>query len=172
MRNGLRFHVKTVSAVALGLLFFASGCGQQDTSQEWDRITKTYVEAWNTGNLEILDGIIDAQFVRISGSTTSSEDLDSLKKVIASIRETYPDFHVTVNERFRAGDLSATRWSWTGTHSGLGNSALKGKQVSNTGMSRSRMTDGKLVEEWVETDQLALMLQLGYSLTPPTGADE
>lgn len=157
--------------VILSILFLA-GCMQRDTSAEWDRILDVYVEAWNTGNLELLDGIIDAQFVRTVGSTISSDNIDSLKIVMASIRETYPDFHVTVNARIQTGDLSASQWSWTGTHSGLGNPALKGKQVSNTGMSRSRMADGKLVEEWVETNQLALMLQLGYTLTPPPGADE
>ncbi|MCH7574451.1 MAG: ester cyclase [Candidatus Marinimicrobia bacterium] len=159
--------------VILSILFLA-GCMQRDTSAEWDRILDVYVEAWNTGNLELLDGIIDAQFVRTVGSTILSDNIDSLKIVMASIRETYPDFYVnvTVDERIHSGDLSAGRWSWSGTHSGLGNPALKGKQVSNTGMSSYRMRDGKLVEEWVETNQLSLMLQLGYTLTPPPGADE
>ncbi len=156
--------------VILSILFLA-GCQQADTSAEWTRLSDDYVEAWNTGNMEILDGILDAQFVR-KGTATPSEGLDSLKKVIVAFRELYPNFHVTLDESIHAGDLSASRWSWTGTHSGLGNPALEGKQVSNTGMSFIRMTDGKLVEERLGTDQLAAMLQLGYTLTPPSGADE
>ncbi len=172
MRHDSHINVKAVIFASLVLLFLAMSCQQQDTSAEWTRIRANYVEAWNTGNLEILDGIVDVQFVRNAGPTTSSEGLDSLKKVIATLRELYPDFHVTLDASISAGEQSASRWSWTGTHSGLGNPALAGKQVSNTGMSFSRMTNGKLVEERVETDQLGLLLLLGYTLAPPSGADE
>ena len=54
--------------VILSILFLA-GCMQRDTLAECDRILDVYVEAWNTGNLELLDGIVDAQFVRTVGST-------------------------------------------------------------------------------------------------------
>lgn len=158
-------------AVILSMLFLA-GCQQADTSDEWTRITDGYVEAWNTGNLEILDGVIDAQFVRVLGSTITSEGLDSLKNYIAAFREMYPDLHVTIDEGFNAGDRRASRWTFTATHSGLGNPALEGKPVSVTGMSLDRMADGKMVEERLETNQLPWMLQLGYTLTPPSGADE
>lgn len=158
-------------AVILSILFLA-GCQPRDTSDDWTRITDSYVEAWNTGNMELLDGVIDAQFVRIVGSTITSEGLDSLKIFMASFRETYPDFHVTIDEGFHAGDRSASRWTFTGTHSGLGNPALKGKPVINTGTSLFRMKDGKLVEERTETSQLTVMLQLGFTVTPPSGADE
>jgi len=172
MRYDLPIIVRPARIAVLALLFLAVGCQQQDTSKEWKTIVDGYVEAWNTGNLEILDGIVDPQFVRIVGSTTSAEGLDSLKKYISSFRETYPDFHVTIDEEIYAGDKSASRWSFTGTHSGLGNLALKGKQVNQTGMSFSRMKNGKMVEERVEIDRLAWMLQLGYALTPPSGTDE
>ena len=122
--------------------------------------------------MELLDGVIDAQFVRIVGSTATSEDLDSLKKYITAFRQTYPDLHVTIDEGFHSGDRSASRWTFTATHSGFGNPALEGKPVSITGISFDRMAGGKMVEERLEVNQLPWMLQLGYTLTPPSGADE
>jgi len=172
MRYDRPIIAKAARIAVLALLFLAVGCQQQETSKEWEPIIDGYVEAWNTGNLDILDGIIAPQFVRIVGSTTSAEGLDSLKKYISSFRETYPDFHVTIDERIYAGDKSASRWLFTGTHSGLGNPPLKGKQVNLTGMSFSRMKNGKMVEERVEIDRLAWMLQLGYTLTPPSSTEE
>ncbi len=157
--------------VILSLLVLA-GCQQADTSEEWTRIIDGYVEAWNTGNMDVLDGVVDAQIVRIVGSTVTSEDLDSLKKTIAGFREQYPDFHVTIDESINAGDRRVSRWSFTGTHSGLGNPALEGKTVSVSGMSFDRMAGGKMVEERLEVNQLPWMLQLGYTLTPPSSADE
>ena len=171
MRHDLPIIAKAVRIPVLALLFLAVGCQPQDTSKKWEPISDGYVEAWNTGNLDILDEIIDPQFVRIVGSTTSADGLDSLKKYISSFRETFPDFHVTVDEAFYAGDKGASRWSFTATHSGLGNLALKGKQVNQTGMSIKRIKNGKLVEERVEIDMLAWMLQLGFTLTPPSGPE-
>ena len=153
-------------------ILFLTGCMQRDTSAEWTRILDTYVEAWSTGNVEILDGIMDAQFVRIFGSTISSEGLDSMKIVITSFRETYPDKHWTIDEHIDLGDRSAARWSWTGTNSGLKNPLLKGKQISLTGLSLFRKKDGKMVEERIETDVLNMVEQLGYTLTPPSGVKE
>lgn len=171
MRSDLPIIKKSARIAFLGLLFLAVGCQQQDTSKEWKPIIDGVVGAYNTGNLEILDGIVDPQFVRIA-DPLSADDLDSFKKVVTSYRKTYPDFHVTTDERIYAGDKAVVRWTATGTHSGLGNLALTGKQVNYTGISISRMKNGKLVEERVEADRLAVMLQLGFTLTPPSGPDE
>lgn len=157
--------------VILSLLVLA-GCQPADTSEEWTRISDGYVEAWNTGNMDVLDGVIDAQFVRFVGSTVMSEDLDSLKRYMISFRETYPDFHVTIDESINAGDRRVSRWSFTATNSGISNPALEGKTVSVTGMSFDRMAGGKMVEERLEVNQLPWMLQMGYTLTPPSSADE
>ncbi len=172
MRYDLPIIKKAACITVLALLFLAVGCQQQDTSKEWKPITDGYVKAWNTGNLEILDGIVDPQFVRIVGSTTLAEGLDSLKKYISSARETYPDFHVTIDERIYAGDKAASRWTVTATNTGPGDFPPTGKQVTVTGISFSRMKNGKLVEERVEYNVLSWMQQLGFTLTPPSGPEE
>jgi len=168
MRYDLSIIAKPVRIAALALLFLAVGCQQQDTSKEWKPILDGYEEAWNTGNLDILDEIIDPQFVRIC-PRRQTDGLDSLKKMITSFRENYPDIHFTLDELIYDGDKSASRWSFTATNSGLGNPHLKGKQVNQTGMSIMRMKNGKAVEERVEFNDLSWMRQLGYTLTPPSG---
>lgn len=160
-------NVKGAGILAVALCFLATGCTQQDTAEAWKPIEEGYVEAWNTGNLDILDGILDANFVRFDGANMEANGLDSMKMVITSIREIYPDFQTTIDEAIYAGDRAACRWHYTGTHSGVGNPALKGKRLQNTGMSLSRMSGGKLVEERYEVNYQNVLVQLGYTITAP-----
>jgi predicted ester cyclase len=150
--------------------FVAIGCQQPDASRELKPIVDVYVEAWNTGDLDALDAIIDPQFVRHVSPTspTSAAGLDSLKKVISTFRTTYPDFQVTIDEEIYAGSKSVGRWSYTATNTGPGRIPPTGKQVTATGISILHYSNGMIVEEWVETDILSTMQQLGFTLTPPS----
>jgi predicted ester cyclase len=151
------------------LLVIALGCQQPDASKELKPIADTYVEAWNTGNLDLLDAIIDPQYVRhISPtSTTSAVGLDSLKSIISTFRKTYPDFQVTLDEEIYVGDKSVGRWRYSATNTGQGSFPPTGKKVTTTGISIIQYKNGKMVEEFAETDILAVMQQLGFTLTPP-----
>ncbi len=160
---------KTFSFGLVTLFFFATGCQQPDVSKELKPIADAYLEAWNTGNLDPLDAIIDPQFVRhvSPASTMGAVGLDSLKKVISNFRTTYPDFHLTIDESIFISDKSAGRWRYTATNTGLGNIPPTGKKITATGMSILHYKNGKIIEEWVETDNLVPMQQLGFTLTPP-----
>ncbi len=171
MRYKLPIIAKPVRIAVLALLFVAVGCQPQDASKEWKPISDVYMEAWNTGNLDLLDDIIDPQFVRLVGSVTTSVGLDSLKQYISAFRTTYPDVHVTHDEGIYIGDKGAVRWSVTGTNTGPGDFPPTGKQLTQSGISFTRFANGKMVEERVELNMLAWMLQLGFTLTPPPGPE-
>jgi predicted ester cyclase len=175
MKLLLQSNIKVVIFTLTTLLFFTIGCQQPDPALELKPKFDAGVEAWNTGNLDGLDDIIDSQYVRhVSPSTqsTSAEGLDSLKRVITNLRKIYPDFNLTVDDEVYGVDKAAARWRYTGTHSGHGNSLLTGKQISNTGMSIIHFKDGKVTEEWVIVDGLPVMQQLGYIISPPADDTE
>lgn len=155
----------------IGILVLVS-CQQQDTRAEHKPILDDYLEVWNTGNLDMLDGIIDPQFIISGGSITRSTGLDSLKNIIASNREVFPDFHLEEVNLIIEGDLAVSEWVFTGTHSGVGEPAQKGKQVRFPGTSIFWMKDGKILEERIYSNQLVMLMQLGYTVLPPSGADE
>ena len=165
---------KIVSLGLVTLFFIASGCQQPDASKELKPITDAYVEAWNTGNLDPLDAIIDSQFVRhvSSASKTGAVDLDSLKRVISNFRTTYPDFHLTLDEEIFVGDKSVGRWTYTATNTGPGGILPTGMKITTTGISILHFKNGKIIEEWAESDNLTAMLQLGFTLTPPSADAE
>ena len=163
---------KTVLVAPAIVLLMAMACQQPDASMKLKPILDAYAEAWNAGDLDALDAIVAPQFVRLVGSDTSAAGLDSLKQAISSFRTTYPDFHVTLQEEIYAGDKVVGRWSFTATNTGPGDFPPTGKQVTLTGMSIFQITDGKIVEERIEIDNLNFMEQHGFTLIPPAVAEE
>lgn len=58
--------------------------------------------------------------------------------------------------------MVATRWTGTGSHRGeLMGIQPTGKHATVSGMTISRLSGGKIVEEWSNWDTLGLMQQLG-----------
>jgi len=156
--------------VALAMILsITPGWAQTDASAKLKPMADAYAQAWNTGNVKDLDAIVDQNFVRHTSPALpfSATGLDSLKRVIARLRAWYPDLHVTLTEEIYTGDKIVVRWQYSGTHSGVGLAAAKGKHVDATGISLFHVKSGKLAEEWVETDGLLTDQQLGFTVMPP-----
>jgi predicted ester cyclase len=73
-----------------------------------------------------------------------------------------------VTETIAEGDMIATRWIATGTHSGeLMGIAPTGRDVTVEGVQFDRIRDGKIVESHGLFDALGLLQQIG---AVPAGA--
>jgi predicted ester cyclase len=154
--------------LALAMVLLA-GCQPPDYSAELKPIVDVYVQAWNTGNLDGLDEIIDAQFVRHASpaSPTAAVGLDSLKQAITSTRAAYPDFNVVMDEEIYSADRAVGRWTWTGTNTGTGAMPPTGRSARVSGISVLHFAEGRILAEWVSQDYLDLYQQLGFTLVPP-----
>jgi steroid delta-isomerase-like uncharacterized protein len=153
----------------------ATGCqAQEDASKTLGPVVQAYADVWNSGDTQKLDAIVDAEFVRHASPTsqTSAENLDSLKKVITNFREMYPDFNVVLEEGVYAGNTAAVRWTFTATNSGAMNPALSGKEVKLSGISFFHVANGKITEEWIFSDNMDIMMQLGFKVVPPAAEGE
>lgn len=83
----------------------------------------------------------------------------------------FPDAQLTVDDILVEGDRGMMRWTFHGTHQGeLMGIPATGRQVTMTGIEVNRVRDGKIVEHWVEMDQLGLMQQLGVIPAPGQAA--
>ncbi len=88
--------------------------------------------------------------------------LDSLRKYVRDFRSAFPDAQVTIDDIIAEGDRVVTRWTIRATHKGeLMGIAATGKQVAFTGMAISRIEGRRIAEDWVISDALGLMQQLG-----------
>jgi steroid delta-isomerase-like uncharacterized protein len=95
--------------------------------------------------------------------------LDGLKDALRSMRAGFSDLNFSIKEQISEGDKVASRFEWTGTHTGafLGVAAT-GKPVRVWGIVIDHLQDGKIKNTRIIMDILGLMVQLGA--IPTSGA--
>jgi predicted ester cyclase len=87
----------------------------------------------------------------------------------------FPDLHVTIDDQVSECDKIVTRWTARGTHQGeltggippmlnfvgLQRNSPTGKEVTITGVSVDRISNGKITEHFGVHDSLGMMQQIG-----------
>src|SRR5215469_7679539 len=74
----------------------------------------------------------------------------------------FPDWQTTIEDVIAEGDKVVVRMTQRGTHQGtFSGLSATGKQVTVAGIAIFRLRHGQIVEEWLVTDQLSAMQQLG-----------
>jgi steroid delta-isomerase-like uncharacterized protein len=132
-----------------------------------------------TDNKELVRTFLEKAFVRHdldSAADLISEDYclhdptrpsfsggrESFKAVHKVYLQSIRDHSFTINYQMAEGDRVATRWTVTGCQEkDLPGIASKGKCFKIGGITISRVSDGKIVEEWQDWDNLGLARQLG-----------
>ena len=128
-----------------------------------------FEEAWNRGQLDVLDDIVAAHYVNHDPAVPGlPPGPDGLKAIMTGFRVAFPDLHFSIEDQIAEGDKVVTRWSMRGTHAGeFMGMPPSGKQIITVGMQIERVVDGQIVEHWRRSDDLGLMQQLG-ALAAPT----
>jgi len=128
-------------------------------------------EPWR--NLSIVDELAASDY--IGHNPANPEPLrgpEDIKKSISSYRAAFPDARTVVEQQFGEGDMVATRWTARGTHDGEHQGVpATGKQVTVSGLTISRLADGKVVEEFQSSDTFGMMQQLTAIPAPTHGHD-
>jgi steroid delta-isomerase-like uncharacterized protein len=126
-------------------------------------IRRSFEELWNKGNLSLADELFTPNYEHHDSSSPDfGRGPESERKRAALYRTAFPDLQLTIEDIIAEGQTVMARWSCRGTHKGeLSGIAPTGKQVTISGVSIARFTNGKMVEGWVNWDALGLMQQLG-----------
>ena len=128
-------------------------------------------EALNQGNMDVLDHVLADTFTYHDPANPGVTSRDDYKQFVTALRTTFPDIHFTIEDEVADGDQLALRWTMRGTHRGdlvmpAGPIPPTGKQVQVSGITLIRFTEGKVVEEWQNADNLGFLQQLGVIPTP------
>lgn len=126
-------------------------------------IRRYFDEAWNLGKLDVLDEIIDPNYINHSpGLPNPTPGPNGLKPIIAAIRMGFPDLHFQIDDIVISEDKVAVRCTMKGTHLGdLFGMPPTGKKVNVNQMQIEYIKDGKIVEHWRQSDDIGMMKQLG-----------
>lgn len=97
---------------------------------------------------------------------------DPLKARVEHLLEAFPDYRVEVHSVLSEGDRAVARFTASGTHEGeFQGIPPTGRRMAVTSFVEVRVQDGRIVEAWQLVDALAMVGQLGLTVTPPEDAD-
>lgn len=121
-------------------------------------------QAYNLGNLEILDELIGSDYVRHQPPMKKVEGVADYKTFVQEVRSAYSNFNMEIEEILVDGDKTVTRLILSGKHTGKTptiQAPPTGREVAMKGCTVSAWQDGKVVEEWVYNDYMGLTQQFG-----------
>ena len=123
-------------------------------------------ELWNTGNPVLLSQVYSEDAVRVDPlNTKPARGIQQIAVSLATVRAGFPDLKLHINQRIGDDEWVATEWSTTGTHTGIFlGVGPTGKGATVHGVSLTRISGLKIVEERAYFDRLALLQQLGVAL--------
>src|SRR3984957_9617511 len=132
-------------------------------AQDNAAIVRGFVEEVITrGNIEAAAQYVWKDVVEQVPLPGQGPGLDGLKDIIRAMRAGFPDIVFSIQEQIAEDDKVASRFQWTGTHTGefLGIPAT-GRPVRVWGIVIDRLEDGRIKDTRIIMDTLGMMAQLG-----------
>ena len=124
-------------------------------------------------NPEVHDELVADDYVGHFPPNPALHGPEGLKAFNAQAVTAFPDVRVTIEDLLAQGDEVVVRWTLRGTHEGelRGGIPATGRQVEVSGITISRIRNGKLIENWGNYDLLGMLQQLGVLPAPDSAAE-
>ena len=166
------FVLALLAGIGVGLLVLRRTLRKQGGAVSANKeIVRRVVEGvWRDRNFAIVDDLVAADYVGHDPTQPGPiQGREGFKQFAAMYQTAFDDALVTIDDQIAEGDQVVTRWTGRGTHTGeLMGIAPTGKEVTVSGMTISRLADGKIAEEWELMDALGMLVQLGAVPQPAT----
>lgn len=127
------------------------------------RISQVFVDAYNTGEMDLIDDVVTSDFVcHHMAAGEEIDGADEYKERMAELREAFSDLEMSEEFLIVDGEMGAGQYRWGGTHDGefMGMPATD-RTVDTTSLTMIRMDGDRASEMWVYGATPELMGQLG-----------
>jgi len=126
-------------------------------------IRNYFNEVWNKGNLDLLDELLNPNYLNHSSSIPDSPPgPGGLKPIVSAMRIAFPDLHYTIQDLIVTDDRVVARVKMTGTHTGdFFGIPPTNKKISVNQINIEYIENGRISEHWRITDENTMMNQLG-----------
>ena len=133
-------------------------------------VRRFFDEAFNQGNLAVIDEVIATDWINLDPSLPSPQ-LRGREGARQLVRTAFPDIRFTIEDAITEGDKVALRVSFGATHKGeFMGMPPTGKRVNISLTGIFRVVDGMIAENWVIFDALGMMQQLDAVPVPEPAA--
>lgn len=121
-----------------------------------------YEEVLNQGDLAVIDELIADDFVEHEELPGLPSTREGVGAWVTMMRSAFPDLVVTINKVVADGDEVWVHMTMRGTQYGpFMDIPATGRAIEIAGFDRVRVRNGKAIEHWGATDNLAMLQQLG-----------
>jgi hypothetical protein len=158
---------RTALLGSCALSLFAAACGNAPSTTASDDanvalLRRVIDEGWTAKKYEVLPELYAADYVSTTnGVRDSIPGPAGVEAGMKGIATQSPDYTVTIDDIFSAGDRVVMRWTFKATD------VPTGKPIQVAGTTVSRIANGKVAEAWANYDLLAMTLSTGATITPP-----
>jgi predicted ester cyclase len=145
----------------LALLGCCTGSCQPDENK---KVVQGVMDAYQARDLDLLDDLIAADYVRHCQSTPDIkvESLEDFKAFLQADIDATPDGRMEILHMVAEGDMVAMWGVYSGTPQGMyGPFETTGERIELDLAGVHRIVDGKIAESWVVWDNLTALMQLG-----------
>jgi predicted SnoaL-like aldol condensation-catalyzing enzyme len=128
-----------------------------------EAVVRRVIEAiWNRGELVVADELFGPDYVNHDGLIPDLvRGPEAIKISVAVYRIAFPDLRITVDELSADGETVVIHWTARRDTPGGANSATITDQTLLTGMTRSLLSGGRIVESWTRWDGPQMLCDLG-----------
>ena len=130
-------------------------------------VRRFFEELLSTDNFAVADELLSPDFRFYFAGGPVATALERYREFLVARRPVFPDRRFVVEDMIAEGDKVSARFTMHGTHKGeLRGIAPSATELTMTGIDMIRLSEGKMVEDRVEVDQLGMMQQLGAVTSP------
>jgi steroid delta-isomerase-like uncharacterized protein len=132
------------------------------TTQENKFVVQRYFEALNAGQLDALYDTLVAPDYRLHMDSLPVLDRAGTRGAFSAFLRAFPDLHHSIESQIAEGDMVATCIVVRGTHTGdFQGIPPTGRSIAVAAINMHHLVNGKVVEQWISSDTLSLLQQLG-----------
>jgi predicted ester cyclase len=160
-----RLFVTMAALAAASLATVPKAAFASDSDAARAAILDLYVAAFNAHDVDAFAGFIADHYLQHNGR--AGQGLAGLQTTLRGYFQTFPDFHMQIEDRVFGGDRVVARSTLTATHTqpvqfGPGTPVFPptGKHLAWGAIDIWRVADGKFAEHWDENDFVGLARQL------------
>jgi len=130
-------------------------------------IVRRYIEqVLNKQRHDLFDEFLD-DAIELHGTGPSIIGLPAVGEWYAMFGAAFPDWHTTIDDMVAENDKVVVRTTSTGTHQGeMQGIPATGKSITQYAIVIYRLTNGKIVEGRLQTDNLSMFQQMGLMAAP------
>jgi steroid delta-isomerase-like uncharacterized protein len=133
------------------------------------QLVQQMTEAFNSGDVTIVDNLIDEALVDQTPFPQTAPDREGLKRQIQALRTAFPDVQFGIEDIVAEGETVAFRWTMEGTHEGpLLGQAPTHRRVQHQGNDFVTFSNGKIIQHRSADNLGELFNKLGMQW-PPQG---